>query len=340
MTTPEPTDSKMRARKGSLLPVILVSVVLGAALAGAWWYFAPDQNIARKQAADKQVISTPKNNKPVPHSVPSPPSADTGRTADQLQPRQPLATDTGQQQIKQPEKNHAQPVTAETGTTLPLPKDCHQLAERLHSFFTHLDTQPYIKKALSGREAQEYFLGLAHKLLNQPPVVSRETDDLYTMLKNMAHFFRVIGGQNIVLIKTILSRESDTIEDVISDFYAWATGPRCEDPAFPFHPPLEKMYEYAGFFLNSLGGRSYLFRRDSRSRLLVNYYSILVVDLANDKELNRHGIDLRPLIPLAIDEIENTTQLIYRERYLDTLYRLEKKYPRLENDMDTMPILQ
>ena len=227
-----------------------------------------------------------------------------------------------------------------TDTTLPDRHDCHQLAERLHGFFSHLDSQPYIRQALPGRHAQEYFLDLAHKLLNQPPVVSRETDDLYTMLKNMAHFFRVIGGKNIALIKTILSRERDTIEDVIGDFHEWATGPRCEDAAFPFHPPLDKMYEYAGFFLNSLGGRSYLFRRDSRSRLLVNYYSILVVDLANDKGLNRHGIDLRPLIPLAIDEIENTTQLIYKERYLDTLYRLEKKYPRLQSDMDSVPVLQ
>ena len=257
-----------------------------------------------------------------------------------MQPRQSQATDTGQQQTPQPEKTLVQPVAVKTGTTLPAPKECHQLAERLHSFFTHLDAQPYIKKALSGRPAQEYFLGLAHKLLNQPPVVSRETDDLYTMLKNMAHFFRVIGGKNIALIKTILDRERGTIEDVIGDFFQWATGPHCMDPVFPFHPPLEKMYEYAGFFLNSLGGRSYLFRRDSRSRLLVNYYSILIVDLANDKGLNRHGIDLRPLIPLAIDEIENTTQLIYRERYLEKLYRLEKKYPRLQSDMDSVPVLQ
>ena len=338
MSAPQSTDPKLTSRKGSMLPIILVSVVLCAALAGAWWYFAPGHNAAEKTPAESEQAARQEVNS---NSTAPVPSLKTQTVAGQMPPKQTPVVEQQQEKKQEVEaKNAATSISPDTEKPLPAPADCHQLAERLHGFFTHLDTQPYIKKALSGRQAQEYFLGLAYKLLDHPPVVSRETDDLYTMLKNMAHFFRVIGGQNIVLIKTILNREADTIEDVIGDFYAWATGPRCEDPLFPFHPPLDKMYEYAGFFLNSLSGRSYLFRRDSRSRLLVNYYSILVVDLANDNGLNRHGIDLRPLIPLAIDEIENTNQLIYKEQYLDRLYQLEKKYPRLESDMDSVPVIQ
>ncbi len=142
----------------------------------------------------------------------------------------------------------------------------------------------------------------------------------------MAHFFRVIGKKNILLMKTILDRERDKIENVASELYQWTSISTCQDDQFQFKAPLAKVYEYAGFFLNTMGGRSYLFRRDSRSRLLVNYYSILIVENANEKGMNRHGIDISLLIPQLINEIESSNQLIYKENYLDQLYNLLEKY--------------
>ncbi|NOX80785.1 MAG: hypothetical protein GXP57_06820, partial [Deltaproteobacteria bacterium] len=76
----------------------------------------------------------------------------------------------------------------------------------------------------------------------------------------------------------------------------------------------------------TMGGRSYLFRRDSSSRLLVDYYAILIIDRANSKELNKYGIDIRPIIPRLIQEIKSSNQLIYKEKYLDHLYDLQVKY--------------
>ena len=69
-----------------------------------------------------------------------------------------------------------------------------------------------------------------------------------------------------------------------------------------------------------------MFRRDSRSRLLVNYYSVLIVENANEKGMNRHGIDISMIIPQLINEIESSNQLIYKENYLDQLYTLLEKY--------------
>jgi len=86
--------------------------------------------------------------------------------------------------------------------------------------------------------------------------------------------------------------------------------------------------------LNTLGGRSYLFRRESGTRLLVNYYSVLVIDRANREGINRHGIDLARILPLLTREIEATGQLIYRETYLDNLYDLLEKYPAPEPEQD------
>lgn len=205
-------------------------------------------------------------------------------------------------------------------------EECELLGNKLYNFFIHIDSEEYMKHFALEEPAQTYFIRLAYNLLDNPPVVSRESDDLYTILKNMAHFFRIIGKDNILLIKAILDRERDKIEDVASELYQWMAIGSCQNNRLEFTAPIEKTYEYAGFFLNTMGGRSYLFRRDSRSRLLVNYYSVLIVAGANEKGLNRHGINLSLIIPQLIQEIESTSQLIYKENYLDQLYTLMEKY--------------
>lgn len=83
-----------------------------------------------------------------------------------------------------------------------------------------------------------------------------------------------------------------------------------------------------------MGGRSYLFRRDSRSRLLVNYYAILIVDRANALGINRHGIDISQPIPQLIQEIESSNQLVYKENYLDRLYQLQETLPQQKSEAE------
>lgn len=203
--------------------------------------------------------------------------------------------------------------------------NCELMAEQLHFFFTKLDQEEYIRAFSLNKPSQVYFTNLAEKLLANPPVVTRESDELYTILKNMAHFFRIIGKQNILLLKGILDREREQIEDIAAVGYQWVDSETCKSDQFNLNAPLNKLYEYAGFFLNTMGGRSYLFRRDSRSRLLVNYYSTLIVDRAEQEGLNYHGIDTKEVIPQLIDEIDATNQLIYKEAYLDHLYELLEK---------------
>ena len=90
------------------------------------------------------------------------------------------------------------------------------------------------------------------------------------------------------------------------------------------------MYNYAGFFLNTLGGHSYLYRQDSKIRLLTVYYSILVIHEANMKELNEVGFDLRLFLPHIFQEIQSRNDLIYAEDYLQTLTNLQLQYFRME----------
>ncbi|MBW2228705.1 MAG: hypothetical protein JRG99_15735 [Deltaproteobacteria bacterium] len=78
--------------------------------------------------------------------------------------------------------------------------------------------------------------------------------------------------------------------------------------------------------MNTVGGRSYLLRRDSKVRILTTFYSILILDMANDAVLNRYGIDIRPHINLSIDDISNQKNLIYPETYVAKLHQLREKY--------------
>lgn len=201
------------------------------------------------------------------------------------------------------------------------PPQCVEAADQLVRFFTALDARPYIQAYKLSIPSQEHFTALVNTLLSHPPTVSRETDDLYTILTNMAHFFRIIGNDNIQLIKAILDRERDIVEDVGLTLYSWITS-NCSSEAFTLQAPLEGLYEYAGFFLNTMGGRSYLFRRDSRSRLLIHYYAVLVVQRANEAGINRHGLNLEEYLGPLINEIEASNQLVYKELYLDHLYSL------------------
>ena len=103
----------------------------------------------------------------------------------------------------------------------------------------------------------------------------------------------------------------------------------CVSGSKTLEAPLAAVYEYAGFFLNTLGGRSYLFRRDPATRLLVNYYAVLILDQANKKQLNNYGLDIKEQIPRVIQEMEANNGLTHKERYLDKLYELAENYQAL-----------
>lgn len=292
-----------RKSRKSRLSLLLVALLLLAATGSAIFLYTRSQAPRPQVSGEQEAKPGPALHAPDQEALPakSPEPEIEGETLPGNEP-QPVGTDQARQ--------------------------CTELAKKLHGFFQHLDQQEYLQQSSLKGPSQAHFIGLADKLLANPPVVARETDDLYTILRNTAHIFRVIGKENILLIKAILDREGDKIEDVAGDLYLWLTTEGCQEELLPFSPPLAKAYEYAGFFLNTLGGRSYLFRRDSRTRLLVNYYAILIIDRANTLGINRHGIDIRPAIRLLIPELESSTQLIHKENYLDRLYQLHEILPQ------------
>lgn len=205
---------------------------------------------------------------------------------------------------------------------------CAEDPEKIEAFYARLDGQDYIKSLKLQRSSREQINKIFQKLAATPPVVTRETDDLLTILKNTAHFFRVIGKDNIILAKSIIEQEKGEYEDILAALYRLSGQADCLKDRLGLAIPETVYYDYSCFFLTTMGGRLYLFRRDSKSRMLVNYYSILMVDRANQQGTNSHGVDIRPAIGALIEEMENSgDQLKHREFYLDQLYALKEKYP-------------
>lgn len=204
---------------------------------------------------------------------------------------------------------------------------CNQATRQLNNFYKHLDRQPYMARFHLKSPSKSHFTTLIKKLLANPPQVSRETDDLYTILKNTAHFFRISGKDNILMLKGILNNEKNRLEKILASYYYIVTTPECNTTFYGGGIETEALYEYACFFLNTMGGRLYLFRRDSQSRMVVTYYAILLVDCANTERNNRHGISLKPFIDMLIAEMETGGgALQHKDSYLDKLYDLKEKY--------------
>jgi NADH:ubiquinone oxidoreductase subunit C len=197
---------------------------------------------------------------------------------------------------------------------------------QIAAFFTYLDKRPYVQSLnLAGGSYLQYQIGI-EKLSAKPPIIVGEMDSLYNMVRNVAHFYRVMGKKRVLLTKQILQNESEVIETVMKTFYKWFTMDDGGKATLKGRPSMTAMYEYSGYILNTLGGRSYLLRRSPKVRALTTYYSVLILDRANDEELNSRGIDIRPYIRSSLLEIKNQIGLIHQKEYITRLSELSLKY--------------
>ncbi|UCD89971.1 MAG: hypothetical protein JSW04_00570 [Desulfobacterales bacterium] len=204
--------------------------------------------------------------------------------------------------------------------------DCQDLERQVFSFFAYLDKQNYIILRQLGNGTTGLFNQMIQQLSEKLPIVVGENRDIISLTRNMAHFYRVLGKKRIELIKDILKNENDIFESMIAAFYSYYTSDTCCKDKRQGCPSLKLLYEYSGFFLSTIAGRSYLLRRDSKVRSLITYYCIRILDKANDAVLNDNGIDIRPHINLSLNDISNQKNLIYRKSYQKKLQHLKEKY--------------
>jgi hypothetical protein len=204
---------------------------------------------------------------------------------------------------------------------------CEEAKAGALKFFSYLDQRGYLKALSLEGSADEQYRKIIALLENNRPLISGETQDLYTLMRNISFFYRILGAKNIRLVLTLLSQEAALMEPTMKLFFAW-TDPwqECAENNSQ-RMTAEALYDYAGFFITTIAGHSYLARRDSKIRTLVLYYSVVILDKANEHGLNKYGIDIRQPLNSVIDDLETQRGLLYRRDYLQAVNALKKKYP-------------
>ena len=201
-----------------------------------------------------------------------------------------------------------------------------EIERQILAFFAYLDDQAYVKAyELEGGSYHQYTLAVDQLSKTLPRVVG-EQESLYTMVRNVAHFYRTLGKKRVSMIKEVLTRENEIMESVMRMFFLWYSLDYGDTEKIKGRPKLATLYQYAGYFLNTLGGRSYLMRRDPKVRNLAYYYCVLLLDRANEAQVNSDGIDIRPHIKSVHTNISNQIGFIYQKQYLAELERLIAKY--------------
>ncbi|MCX5833981.1 MAG: hypothetical protein NTV99_05640 [Deltaproteobacteria bacterium] len=192
-------------------------------------------------------------------------------------------------------------------------------------FFHSLDERQYIQAHGFPEGTYKFFLKVLADLSASPPIVSGETKDVVRLRLNMTHFERIIGSGNISLIMEILDNEKEILEPSAELLYEWIVK-GIEYRNAEIKTSDRALSDYAAFFLTTLSGKSYLWRRDAKTRIIVTYYAILIIDRANRENLNRYNIDILPPISHLKEDLLNYRGLSRRNEYVDRLKVLEEEY--------------
>jgi len=205
---------------------------------------------------------------------------------------------------------------------------CEKMERDLREFFTYLDKQDYVGELRIGQDTFSRFKKVLHALSLHPPLPAGEGLNYEMIIKNIYHFYRALDLKDVKLIRLIAKNEADSMEINLALFYRWLmSGDECSrKKGLP--PTLDTQYRYAGFLVNSIGGRAYLFRRETKLRLLLSYYCVLIIHEADKRKMNRFGIDVTPFLEPLADEIQHYQPLYFRKEYAGKLIDLKNYYLR------------
>ena len=203
---------------------------------------------------------------------------------------------------------------------------CERIDQEIQGYFRYLNAKGYVKHLGEGLDTYAQFKTMIRKLSAKLPIPAGEGIDSTIISDNIFLFFRVLDKNDFRLIRDLLKNEEDTLEPTLDLFYRWLTlGSRCPDPE-GIRPSQRVLYHYAGFFLNTIGGRSYLFRRSLGLRLLCSYYSLLILQEADKQGKNSYGIDVLPFIAPLTREIALYPDFRFKQTYLKNLEEMGRDY--------------
>lgn len=293
---------KKRRRVPIWLWLLFILVAL-AAIFGAYY-------LGMKKGSSKQDILS-RENVPVPQE-------------------ESLKTDRGESETSRQEIPDSEQKPGIRGPIEPKPlkpeDQCKRLEQDVREFFQYLDKRNYIQHLEEGVKTHDRFKTMIRKLSSRPPIPAGEGIDSMIMTKNIYHFFRTLGKNDLRLVKEVLRNEADTLEMNLDLFFRWLMlGDRCPDPE-DIRPSMGVLYRYAGFFLNTIGGRSYLFRRPAPLRLLISYYCLLIIHEADKEGLNSYGLDIFPELTSLQYEMELYSEFLFQNEYIRRIEEISNYY--------------
>jgi hypothetical protein len=248
------------------------------------------------------------------------------KTSSEVRPPESMKETSTSEQNTAPQKETIFVEEVKEVQPVKLEDSCEQAEKGIQEFFRYLNKKNYILHIEEDMDTYARFKRLVKTLADHPPTPAGEGIDTSIMTKNIYHFFRLLEKKDIRLIRDVIRNEADTLELNMDLFFKWITmGDRCPDSE-NIRPSLDVMYQYAGFFLNTIGGRSYLFRRAVPVRLLLSYYSILIIYEADKHGKNNYGIDIFSQIASLAGEISMYTDFQFQNEYLLRLNGLSKYY--------------
>lgn len=292
-------------KKQSSTPVLAIVIIFAVIAGGLFFLFRPQQEIPVTSESARQEKNLPQ-------------SADKTSTSS-------IATKSeNRQSVPGPEEQ--QPLLRQAPMEAILTNPCLEATASLDLFFGYLDEQEYIQKYQFPQSSKEIVSNLINILLESPPPINGEPLNSTDIIRNSAHIYRTLGTQNLTLLLKIIDNEADLMEETCGSFHQWINiSTQCLNHTYPLRPTLDKLYEYAAFFLQTTGGKAYLARRESSLRLLAQYYSVLIIHQAGQRGLNKYDINLTPLLPHLIGELEESDELAGKTSYLTFLYDIREQ---------------
>jgi hypothetical protein len=215
---------------------------------------------------------------------------------------------------------------AETPVNPVVKKPVPAVEMSLTEFFQYLDQQPSIRHLNLASGTKGRFKIILKELSSHLPVPAGEGIDPRILTANVYHFFRALDQKDVRLVKETIRLERDNMEMDLRMFFRWFTEGEGDRELDALRPGLNIAYPYAGFLLNTIGGRAYLLRRPSTVRVLLTYYSLLIVYQADRKGKNTYGIDIYPYIRALTDEMTHYPDLQYEQEYLEKLDQIREYY--------------
>jgi hypothetical protein len=205
------------------------------------------------------------------------------------------------------------------------PKDCSAIEEDLERLCRELDTRPYVREAIKAGGTCELLQQVAEALAEHPPQLDSELRSYEVMLDNAFHLFRTVGRKRLEVLRRILHEEQELAEPLAMALYRWLASREACAGEQRTEIRLARLYEYAGFLFQTLGGQAYLRRRTPRVESLASFYALLLLDRAIEGRQNPHGIDPRPEL-VRCRELLAAQPLVFGERYRALLDDLSRRW--------------